>query len=167
MLLYLAIAFQITCAIAGVILAWRRTDHRPFAAWSAGTTTATIARLILAITVLPVRPPGSPPFVGIQRAFFHVDQALFLASAAALAAVAIVLCATRRTLALLVPITWAGAVVYLSTHYPEVRGDALRKVYLAVELATIAVAVDPERLERWHERAIVAASVEEILDEPS
>ena len=26
---------------------------------------------------------------------------------------------------------------------------------------------DPERLERWHERAIVAASVAEVLDEPS
>jgi phosphoglycolate phosphatase-like HAD superfamily hydrolase len=26
---------------------------------------------------------------------------------------------------------------------------------------------DPERLERWHERAIVAASLAEVLDEPS
>jgi hypothetical protein len=26
---------------------------------------------------------------------------------------------------------------------------------------------DPARLERWHERAILAASVDEMLDEPS
>ncbi len=26
---------------------------------------------------------------------------------------------------------------------------------------------DPERLERWHERAILAASVSEVIDEPS
>ena len=26
---------------------------------------------------------------------------------------------------------------------------------------------DPQRLERWYERAIVAMSVEEVLDEPS
>ena len=30
----------------------------------------------------------------------------------------------------------------------------------------ILAEMDPERLERWHERAILAASVAEVLDEP-
>ncbi len=44
----------------------------------------------------------------------------------------------------------------------RVRGivvpDAARERILAEK--------DPERLERWHERAILAASVAEVLDEP-
>ena len=141
MLLYLAIAFQIGCAIAAVLLSRRRADHRPFAAWSVATTMATITRLILAFTVLPVRPLGSPPFTGAQRAFFHVDEALFLGSTAALAAVAIVLCAKERALALLPAVAWIASVAYLATHYPEIRGDALRRFYLAAELAALAVSI--------------------------
>jgi hypothetical protein len=45
----------------------------------------------------------------------------------------------------------------------RVRGiavpDAVRESILAQK--------DPERLERWHERAIVAASIADVLDEPS
>ena len=45
----------------------------------------------------------------------------------------------------------------------RVRGiavpDAVRERILAQK--------DPQRLERWHERAIVAASVAEVLDEQS
>lgn len=33
--------------------------------------------------------------------------------------------------------------------------------------ARILTEKDPARLERWHERAILAASVAEVLDEPS
>jgi hypothetical protein len=45
----------------------------------------------------------------------------------------------------------------------RVRGipvpDAVREKILSEK--------DPERLERWHERAILAVSVTEVLDEPS
>lgn len=64
-----------------------------------------------------------------------------MASAAGLAALAVVLCAERRSLALLVGLGWALAVGYLSTHYPEVRHDALRRFYLFVELAALAVSI--------------------------
>lgn len=141
MLLYLAIAFQISSAVAGVLLTWRRTDHRPFAAWSVGATIATLTRFTLAATVLPMRAPGSPPYVGAQRVVFHVEEALCLSSDAGFAVLAIWLFAKRRTLTLLPALAWVGVVAYLATHYPEVRGDALRKVYLAVQLAALAVAI--------------------------
>lgn len=141
MLLYLAIALQISSAVAAMLLAWRRADHRPFAAWSVGTTVATLTRFTLAATVLPMRAPGLPPYVEAQRVFFHVDEALFMSSDAGFAVVAIWLFAQRRTLALLPALAWVGAVAYLATHYPEVRGDALRKVYLAAQLAALAVAI--------------------------
>jgi hypothetical protein len=47
---------------------------------------------------------------------------------------------------------------------------ALRVRGIAVPEATrerILAEKDPERLERWHERAILAASLAEVLDEPS
>lgn len=139
MLLYLAIALQIGSAVAAVLLMRHRPDHRPFAAWSVGTTAATLVRAIRAAIV--VRPFGSPPYEGAQRVFFHVDQALFLASTAGLAALAIVLCVERRALALLPGLAWIAAVAYLSTHYPAVRGDALRRFYLAADLVAFAVAI--------------------------
>jgi hypothetical protein len=47
---------------------------------------------------------------------------------------------------------------------------ALRVCGIAVPEATrerILAEKDAERLERWHERAILAASIAEVLDEPS
>ena len=44
-------------------------------------------------------------------------------------------------LALLVGLLWAGTVVYLSASYPEVRGEALHRVYLAVELGSLVVVI--------------------------
>jgi hypothetical protein len=140
-LLYVAIAFQVCCAIAAGLLAWRRRDHRPFAVWSVGTTTATIARGIMATTILPVRPLSAPPFTGAARIAFHVDEALFLASAVSLSVAAIVLCVERRALAWLPTLAWVVAVAYLATHYPEIRGESLRKFYLAAELAALAASV--------------------------
>ena len=55
--------------------------------------------------------------------------------------------------------------------------EAARAVLTALRVRGIAVPEaarerilaekDPERLERWHERAIVAASIAEVLDQPS
>jgi hypothetical protein len=139
MLLYFAIALQISSALAAVILTRCSVDHRPFAIWSVGTTASTIIRAIRAAIVMPGRRFDSPPYVGLQRVFFHVDEALFLASTAGLAAMVIVLFARRRWLALLPGLAWGVAVAYLATHYPEVRGEALRRVYLGAELAVLAV----------------------------
>ena len=141
MLLYLAIVLQIGSAVAAALLAWRRADHRSFAAWSVGTAMATLARVILAATVLPRRPLGSPPIAGVQRLAFHLDEALFLTSDAGLAVLAIWLFGERRRLAFLPALAWAGTVAYLATHYLESRGDALRKVYLAAQLGALAVAI--------------------------
>jgi hypothetical protein len=87
-----------------------------------------------------LRPLGSPPFTGAARVAFHIDEAIGISTLAAMAITAILLFLRRRWLALLPGLAWAGAVAYLSTHYPEVRGEALRRVYLAVELAALAIA---------------------------
>jgi hypothetical protein len=55
--------------------------------------------------------------------------------------------------------------------------EAVRAVLTALRVRGIAVPdaarerilaeKDPERLERWHERAIVAPSLDDVFDEPS
>src|SRR6185503_17419213 len=118
----------------------RRTDHRPFAAllvWIAGTNTL---RAVLATIFGLIRPPGLPPFTGAQRVAFHVDEAIGLSGPAALAIVAILLFARRRQIALHPGIAWIGVVAYLASHYPEIRGEPLRRFYLASELAGLAIA---------------------------
>jgi hypothetical protein len=87
-----------------------------------------------------IRPLGSPPFTGAARVAFHVDEAIELSWAAGLAALAIIVFAGRRFAGVAIGLLWVATVAYLATHYPEIRGDALREVYLAVELAALAVA---------------------------
>jgi hypothetical protein len=128
-------------AASAVALARRRADHRPFAAFLVWLVIVNTVRALLSERFGLIRPLGSPPFTGAARAAFHVDEAGELSSAAAFAALTILLFARRRWLSLLPAIAWLGAFAYLVTHYPEVRGDPLRQVYLAAELAALAVAV--------------------------
>lgn len=97
-------------------------------------------RAVLSARFGLIRPPGLPPFTGAARMAFHADQAGELASGAAFAALMIWLFSGRRALALLPGIAWVTAVGYLATHYPEIRGEPLRQVYLAAELAALTVA---------------------------
>ena len=47
-----------------------------------------------------------------------------------------------------------------------VREELLRRADTAIAMRILAE-TDPERLERWVERAIVATSVAEVIDPPS
>lgn len=132
--LFLAVA-------TAVALAWRRRDHRPFAVFIGWIFLAGVVRAGFDARFDLLRPLGSTPFTGVARVAFHLDQAAELSSTAGLAALAIVLCARRKALAWLPGLAWVAVVTYLATHYPEVRGDALRRVYLAAELAALAVSI--------------------------
>jgi hypothetical protein len=128
-------------AVTAVGLAWRRKDHRPFAAFLAWLFVIDTVRVVLADRFDLMRPLGSPPFTGAARVALHIDQAGELSSTAGLAMVAILICVERRALASLPLLAWVASVVYLSTHYPEIRGDALRRIYLAGELTALGVVI--------------------------
>jgi hypothetical protein len=138
---YIATALQIGAAVPAVLLARRRADHRPFAIFFAGTTAANLLRFLKHETIAPIRPLGSPPFVGAARVAFHMDEALFLAWPASCAALAIWLFARPRALVFFPALAWVVAIAYLATHYPAVRGDALYRFYLGADLSGLAVAV--------------------------
>jgi hypothetical protein len=140
MLLWAARFVLLLAAVSAVVLARRRTDHRPFAAFLVLLALINTTRAVLSARFELIRPPGLPPFTGAARAAFHVDQAGELASVAAFAALMIWLFSKRRSPALLPAIVWVAAVAYLATHYPEIRGEPLRQVYLAAELAALAIA---------------------------
>jgi hypothetical protein len=124
-------------------LAWlltrRRPEHQPIALLLTLGLLSDAARRLLHIFVLvPAHARMDPgPLTGAARAAFHVEQALFLAWPAGLVAAALTIFLRRRPW--LVAVAWSLAVAVLALSYPGTRGDVLRRAYLALELATIAV----------------------------
>lgn len=76
-------AAQTVVIALAFILARRRPQHRPFAAWAAVVLVADIARHFL--NAGPLDAPR--PYSGALRALFHLDQALWLTEPVGLAAV--------------------------------------------------------------------------------
>jgi hypothetical protein len=140
MLLWAASLALLFAALSAGVLARRRADHRPFAALLVWVALTDILRAALAASFGLVRPPGLPPFTGASRVAFHVDEAIGLSGPTVLAIVAILLFSRRRWFALLPGLVWVGSVAYLATHYPEIRGEPLRRVYLAAELSGLVLA---------------------------
>ena len=130
----------LAAAVSAVALSWRRSDHRPLAAFFGWFVGVEILRSVLNQRFGLIRPLGSPPFTGAARIAFHADQAIELSWSAGLAIMVLLAFQQRRWPTVLVTLSWAGAVAYLATHYPEIRGDSLSKVYFAAELAALAIA---------------------------
>lgn len=147
MLLWLARLTLLAAFIAALILVRRRPDHRPFALFTAWLLATNTVRAALTDHFGLIRPPGLPPFTGPARIAFHVDEAIGLADPTAMAILAIVVFAQRRWLAWAPALAWALATAYLATHYPEIRGEPLRRVYLAAEL--IALALSTAAIVTW------------------
>jgi hypothetical protein len=122
-------------------VARKRREHRPVAALLAFGLLSDLARWPLrAWVLLPAHERfGTEPLQGGARLAFHVDQALFLAYPAAVAALAIGIFLRRRPWA--VAIVWAATIGVLAAMYPATRGALLRRCYLAAELASLTLAV--------------------------
>ncbi len=128
------------CLVAA--LAWRVSRHSvrhiPFAAFA---TFAAVSDLVRAATSFAILHPyraahGDEPYVEVARAAFHLDQSLFISYPIALLA----LCATLHWMR----DSWAHAVglvgmleAVLVLGYPELRGHALARVYLGIDILSV------------------------------
>jgi hypothetical protein len=167
-LLASAYAAEIVAAVAGLALARRHPKHRPAAV-------ALTLLAVLSLLGMPVRealgPPTVEPIDGVRRVFVYLDGARKLGVFAILPGLALATCSERprRAVGALVAV-WALASVVLAVLYPSplVRGEGLRRVYLAADLlclAGVAVAFASwARLRRSPSSAHVVAVVLAFLD---
>jgi hypothetical protein len=129
-------------AVAAVALARRRPEHVPAAAALVLLCLFNLARIPL--TVNAMLPPRAEPWEGAMRVLVYLDGAIVLGEAAIVPGLSLALAAEkpRRLLAAIVAI-WLLASVALAALYPSplVRGEGLRRVYLAVDLIGLFVAV--------------------------
>lgn len=138
---------------ASVALAWlvarRRTEHRPIAWALSAALAAELGRAVVLEVVPPRLDPSAPPLAGAALLGRYVDRALWIAWPAALAAMSLRVLARRRSWP--VAVGYVAAVVVLVVGYRALRFDALRKVYLAIELLSLAIGVGS--LVTWYRRA--------------
>jgi hypothetical protein len=134
-------AFSFGATALGWILGRHRGEHRPVAYLLTIGLATDLARRVLRLAILaPARAAlGDAPYVGSARIAYHFEQALFLAWPAAVVAATILVFHHRRPWP--VAALWFAAVVTLAAAYPAVRGAALGRCYLGVEIATVAVSV--------------------------
>jgi hypothetical protein len=163
MVLWAACLTLLSAVVAAVMLTRVRRDHRVFAVFLAWLASVDALRAALDMSFGLVRPLGSPPFTGAARVAFHVDEAIGLSAPTAMAITAIMLFVRRPWLSLLPGLAWVGAVAYLATHYPAIRGEALRLVYLGAELAALAVSAASIVTWGWRRESPTPARVCSLL----
>ena len=147
------------------MLAWRYAAtcprHRPAAVLLSVEVAANVVRQALALLNAPAYAAAhGAPLTGLGRAFFHTDEALFLAWPFGLAAVAALVFLEephRRRVAALVGSMWGLSALA----YPMIRGPLLGRVYLAVELTSLAtiLASGWSWWQRWERPSLVEGSV--------
>jgi hypothetical protein len=141
-------AALILAAIVAMMLARRRPDYRPIAWFLAVQTVGNFVRVALATYVFaPTRAsvraagldPALVPFTGAARAAFAVETTCFLLWSAGIAAVSVAVFSKRRPW--VVGLAWVVVSGVVAFNYPALRGDALRRAYLAADLAGLAVGI--------------------------
>jgi hypothetical protein len=125
-------AAQGAATALGVILGLRRREFRTIAYFLLATTAADYVRSGLR-SAFDLGTPG--PYSGLRRIAFHVESALFLLWPFGVAAVAIVVLASKRARPIL--ITYIAAVLILAASYPAIRGERLQIVYMIIHIGAI------------------------------
>lgn len=136
-------------AASAALVARRRAEYRPVAWFFAWVAFCQVVRLALRLYVLGAGPPGGLPYSGALRAFFHVEQALFVSWSFALSALAIHTFTRRRTW--LIGLAYLLVAAILVIGYPlGLRRQLLQSIYLGV--AALGLAVSLGALALWRRR---------------
>lgn len=146
------LALSAIVTVAAWLVARQRAGLRPVALYLTVSLVADLARWPLTTTVIiPAQARlGEAPITGWARVACDVDNALFLAPHAALAALAVGVFTRRRPWP--VALVWVAAVAALAIGYPLTRGAVLRQCYLAAELTTLGIMTGCYVLFWWSKR---------------
>lgn len=131
-----ALALKAIATALSLALARRRRQYRPVAAFLVLVTVADFGRAWLHVSFLDAAPR---PYVGAMRILGEISGALWLTWATGLSALSIAVFQKRRPW--IVAVLYVVVVAALAAQYPAVRAESLRKVYLATELAALAVSI--------------------------
>jgi hypothetical protein len=136
-LLVIASLLQVVAAMAAVLIAKRREEHRPVAAF---LSVAVLANLVALLGVVVLGPPtlAIAPLSGIARFVGHVRQGLYLVWPFGFAAMFAAVFARRHIWVF--PPAYVVTIAVLVLGYPTIGGEVLRQVYFGIELAAIIVA---------------------------
>ena len=139
-------------AIAGaIVLARRHRAYRLTAAFLVWVGVAHVVRPLLQVFILaPARAGHGLPYDGAARAWYHLDQALFVSWPIGIAALAVHAFWKRRPWP--IAVAFVAVVVGLALGYPTVRRELLASVYLWVTLGSLAVSIGAAAA-WWHRRA--------------
>jgi hypothetical protein len=139
---YFALAMLMLATGTASLLAGRKLDHRPVATALAVILGADVVRTLIGVSI-----PCFGPYRGADRALFNVEESLYLfwpvVALVWLPLRVLVVERTRERSLLLcgAVAAWAALATSTTLLYPWLRGDPLRQLYLATELAALVVAV--------------------------
>lgn len=126
--------------VGAVVLARRHAAYRLTATFLVWVGVANVVRPLLQVFILaPARTARGLPYVGAARAWYRLDQALFVSWPIGIAALAVHTFWRQRL--------WPTATAYVAVvaglvlGYPTVRRELLASVYLGVTLAALAVSI--------------------------
>lgn len=154
-IVWILLALSAGATVLAWVIAARRSAYRAVA-W---TLTFFLASDLVR---LALQPRGAGPYIGWDRAAFHVRSSLFVGWRFAIVALSIAVFARKKA--------WAAALAFalvsvaLILGYPTIRGALLQRVYLGVELVCLCASVACgiawlRRREAWGLQHVVAGTI--------
>lgn len=158
--LFLLQSLHVLAAAISIMIARKRSDYRPVAAFLAGTAIADLALAAFLAVGAPTALPAAP-LVGLARFVGHVRQGLYLAWPFGFAALVVTVFSGRFPR--VIPLAYVVTLAALVLGYPTLGGELLRRVYLGIELAALAVAVAAITQWAWRRESPTLPHVMTIL----
>jgi hypothetical protein len=150
---------HLVAGIVGMQLARRRRDYLPVAVFLLGTAIADLGLVALTLgapTALP-----TAPLTGLTRFVAHVRQGLYLVWPFGFTTLVITVFSGRFLR--VIPLAYVVTLAALVLGYPTLGGELLRRVYLGIELAALAVAVAAITQWAWRRESPTLPHVMTIL----
>ncbi len=150
---------SIIASLTAVGMARRHRSHRPVAIALVVNVTADVVRACIHWTWPAIDVAG--PYTGSTRLAFHADQGFYLLWFALLVWVSLAVYRGEQRITVLGGV-WAGVWLTLVAGYPDLHGEQLRLVYLAMAIAAVCVglwAFATRKRDPWNPAGLCVAAL--------